>query len=249
VRTGLRVPKAKLTTVFTHPTSKGRGSEFPSRPIPMKETIPNPLVDLRQKFLGFLARRVDDRSLAEDILQTAYMRALENSGSLRDQESAVAWFYRILRNAIIDHHRRRTRESAALDRWARELEREPAAEPLLKDTACQCIAGALDSITPAYASLLRALDLGEESLTAYAAAEDITPANAAVRAHRARAALRKKLIQCCGTCATHGCLDCTCDRTTREKLRRTAPGLASGQRLRPPARPMPKRESAVARKQ
>jgi len=188
----------------------------------MRETIPNPLIDLRQKFLGFLTRRVDDRALAEDILQTAYMRALENSGSLRDNESAVAWFYRILRNAIIDHYRRRTTESAALDRWARELEREPAAEPLLKDAACQCITGALDSIAPAYASLLRALDLGEESLTAYAAAHNITPGNAAVRAHRARAALRKKLIQCCGTCAAHGCLNCTCDKPAREKLPRTA---------------------------
>ncbi len=64
-----------------------------------------------------------------------------------------------------------------------------------------------------YASLLREVDLGETSLTAYAHSQNITPAMLLSRAHRARTALRKQLIRCCGTCATHGCLDCTCRAT------------------------------------
>jgi RNA polymerase sigma-70 factor (ECF subfamily) len=28
--------------------------------------------------------------------------------------------------------------------------------------------------------------------------------------HRARAALRKQLVQTCGSCAEHGCLNCIC---------------------------------------
>jgi RNA polymerase sigma factor (sigma-70 family) len=176
----------------------------------MPEAVPAPLLDLRRQFLGFLERRLNDRALAEDILQSAYVRALESSGQLRQDESAVAWFYRILRNALIDHHRRRTTESAALDRWARELETETAADPFLKDTTCQCITGALDALPTAYASLLREVDLAENPLADYAASQAITPGNAAVRAHRARTALRKQLIRCCGACATHGCLDCQC---------------------------------------
>jgi RNA polymerase sigma-70 factor (ECF subfamily) len=31
-----------------------------------------------------------------------------------------------------------------------------------------------------------------------------------VRLHRARQALKRELERSCGTCATHGCLDCTC---------------------------------------
>ena len=176
----------------------------------MSETTFNSLIDLRRQFLGFVQRRVNDRGLAEDILQTAYMRALESANHLRENESAVAWFYRILRNAVIDHYRRRTTEGAALERWAQELETETTPDPLLHETACQCIAGALETLAPAYASLLREVDLGEVALTSYADSQGITPGNAAVRAHRARAALRKQLIRCCGTCATHGCLDCTC---------------------------------------
>ena len=185
----------------------------------MENMIPNPLIERRRQFVAFLDRRLHDRALAEDILQTAYVRAMEASGSLRDNESAVAWFYRILRNAIIDHHRRRTSESGALDRWSRELEGTHVPEPQLMDAACRCIMGALESLTPAYTSLLRAVDLAEGSLADYATSEGITPGNAAVRAHRARMALRKELIRCCGTCATHGCVDCTCNEATRDAIR------------------------------
>ena len=179
----------------------------------MTETTLNSLLDLRHKFLGFVQRRVNDPATAEDILQTAYLRSLDSAGQLRDSDSAVAWFYRILRNAIIDHYRRRASEGAGLERWIQELETEIKPDPILHDATCQCIAGALNTLTPAYASLLREVDLGDTTLTAYAHAQNITPGNAAVRAHRARTALRKQLIRCCGTCATHGCLDCTCRAT------------------------------------
>ncbi|HEY1766040.1 MAG TPA: RNA polymerase sigma factor [Terracidiphilus sp.] len=176
----------------------------------MSETTLNSLLDLRRRFLGFVQRRVNDRAAAEDILQTAYLRALDAGSQLREEESAVAWFYRILRNAIIDHFRRRTTEEAGLERWTRELQTETEPDMALFETTCQCISGALETLTPAYASLLREVDLGETSVAAYASEHGITPGNAAVRAHRARAALRKELIRCCGACADHGCLDCSC---------------------------------------
>ncbi|MBS1813951.1 MAG: sigma-70 family RNA polymerase sigma factor [Acidobacteria bacterium] len=172
-------------------------------------TIPS-LLDQRRQFLGFVEKRVMDRYLAEDILQTAYMRALQHEGALHDGESAVAWFYRILRNAIIDHYRRRTTESAALERWAKELETETAPNEDLQNTACSCVDKVLDKITPGYAALLREVDLKERPLNEFAAEQGITAGNAAVRAHRARTALRKELVRTCGTCAEHGCLDCTC---------------------------------------
>lgn len=176
----------------------------------MTETVVNSLLQLRRQFLGFIARRVEDPATAEDILQNAFLRLLDSGDQLRESDSAVAWFYRILRNAIIDHYRRRTSEGAALERWVRELESATELEPALEETTCQCIGGALETLIPAYASLLREVDLGDATLSGYADSQGITAGNAAVRAHRARNALRKQLMRCCGTCATHGCLDCTC---------------------------------------
>jgi len=182
----------------------------------MSESAVNSLLPLRRQFLGFIERRVEDRAAAEDILQTAYVRLLDSGDQLRESESAVAWFYRVLRNAIIDHYRRRSSEGAALERWVQEIESASRAEPDLEETACQCIGGALETLAPAYASLLREVDLGETTLSGYAKSQGITPGNAAVRAHRARNALRKQLMICCGSCAMHGCLDCSCKASAIE---------------------------------
>ena len=65
------------------------------------------LVEGRQQFLSFLEKRVQSRAAAEDILQAAFVRSLEKGSSVRDEESVVAWFYRVLRNAIIDYYRQR----------------------------------------------------------------------------------------------------------------------------------------------
>jgi len=176
----------------------------------MSKSAVNSLLLLRRQFLGFIERRVEDRAVAEDILQTAYVRLLDTGDRLRESESAVAWFYRVLRNAIVDHYRRRASEGAALERWVQELETATEPEPALQETTCKCIGGALETMTPAYASLLREVDLGETTLSEFAKSQGITPGNAAVRAHRARNALRKQLMICCGSCAAHGCLDCSC---------------------------------------
>jgi RNA polymerase sigma-70 factor (ECF subfamily) len=174
------------------------------------------LLDRHERFLAFVQNRVDDRSLAEDILQVAYMRALEQSGTLRQQESAVAWFYSVLRNAVVDHYRRRTSESAAMDRWVSELglsgqDGEPSTADLPVHTfVCGCIEQVLPTLRPAYAEILRDVDLAGASLADFAHRHQLTPGNAAVRAHRARTALRRELARTCGACSVHACLDCVC---------------------------------------
>ena len=40
----------------------------------------------------------------------------------------------------------------------------------------------------------------------------LSAANAGVRVFRARDALRRRVMESCGTCAEHGCLDCSCAR-------------------------------------
>jgi RNA polymerase sigma-70 factor (ECF subfamily) len=44
----------------------------------------------------------------------------------------------------------------------------------------------------------------------FAERKGLTAGNAAVRVFRARAALKRRVVESCGTCAEHGCLDCTC---------------------------------------
>lgn len=168
------------------------------------------LVKGHREFLAFLERRVESRAVAEDILQAAFMRGLERGAVVQD-EKVVAWFYRVLRNAVIDYYRQRSTATRAMEAWQREFPdiQEPEAE--LRREICQCVSGLLETLKPEYREALRIVDLEEGKLKDLAQQSGITPENAAVRVHRARAALRRRIEQACGTCSVHGCLDCSCE--------------------------------------
>ena len=169
------------------------------------------LVDNHRRFLAFLTKRVRSREVAEDILQDAFVRGIGKAGSLREGESAVAWFYRLLRNALADHYRRAGAESRALEKAAALAgSEEPAVDEELMGAVCSCVGTLIDTLKPEYAAALRRVDLEGAGVKAFAAASGISPGNAAVRLHRARQALRRQVERACGTCATHGCLDCHC---------------------------------------
>src|SRR5262249_3306033 len=78
------------------------------------------LVEAHREFLAFLERRVESRAVAEDILQAAFVRGLERGAGVQG-EKVVAWFYRVLRNSLIDHYRRRSSSARAMDAWVREF--------------------------------------------------------------------------------------------------------------------------------
>jgi RNA polymerase sigma factor (sigma-70 family) len=176
----------------------------------MDQAVVDKLVGNHRAFLSFLERRVGNRAEAEDILQEAFVRGMDRADTLHDEESAVAWFYRILRNAVIDHHRRRGAADRALDAFALELDEAVEPSPDVKDAVCQCVRTLADTLKPEYAEALRRIEVDGQSVQAYASEIGIEANNAAVRVHRARAALRKQVMASCGTCAEHGCVDCTC---------------------------------------
>jgi len=163
----------------------------------------------RRAFLSFLERRVGGREAAEDVLQDAFARSLDKV-PFREGESIVAWFYRVLRNAVIDHYRRAGTSGRALDRLARELD-EPM-EPALdeRDAVCRCVTRLSETLKAEYALALRRIDVDGVSVQEYAAEAGITANNAGVRVFRAREALRKRVVRWCGACAERGCIDCTC---------------------------------------
>ncbi len=172
------------------------------------------LLASHREFLAFLERRVGDRAVAEDLLQDAFVRSLEKGHELRDDESARAWFYRVLRNAVIDRFRRQQTTTRRLEELADDLEQEHSeAAQELDRTACACIAGLLDNLPQEHARILRRVELEGTRVVDFAREVGISESNAGVRALRARRALRAEVTRACGTCAEHGCFDCSCGGT------------------------------------
>jgi RNA polymerase sigma-70 factor (ECF subfamily) len=169
------------------------------------------LVDNHRHFLAFLERRLGDRGLAEDILQEAFVRGVGKLGTLNQEESVVAWFYRLLRNAVTDHYRRRAASNKKLETLAHELEALGNGDPELSASVCACVSRLAETLKPEYAEALRRVEIDGVSVKSYADEAGISSGNAGVRIFRAREALKKRVARSCGTCADHGCLDCTCE--------------------------------------
>jgi RNA polymerase sigma-70 factor (ECF subfamily) len=73
------------------------------------------------------------------------------------------------------------------------------------------VTGVLETLKPEYQAPIRAIDLDGGDLRSFARQAGVTPNNAAVRLHRARESLARRLATACGTCAKLGCTDCTCE--------------------------------------
>lgn len=164
------------------------------------------LLAKRPAFLAFVRARVPAAD-AEDLLQQALFRASSRLETVRDGERVDAWFYRVLRNAIADHHAQLARGAAGLSALAREADAGPPVEA----SVCRCSLGVLETLSPDYAAILRRVDIDELSMAEIAAELGITVNNAKVRLHRARIALREALLAFCGTNSVKACLACTCD--------------------------------------
>ncbi|MDP3071392.1 MAG: sigma-70 family RNA polymerase sigma factor [Opitutaceae bacterium] len=176
---------------------------------PASSEVTSALLAHRSAFKAFLVARVGSDADAEDLLQNGLIKALRHADELKDGEKSVAWFYQILRNTIIDHGRSRTAARQRDDAWAADavtLADDAEAERVL----CSCFENLLPSLKPAHADLLRRVDLEGHSVSATALALGLTANHASVTLHRARAELRKKLQEFCGSCADGACLDCDC---------------------------------------
>jgi RNA polymerase sigma-70 factor (ECF subfamily) len=189
----------------------------------MREGTPNAggspsqeVIDLfvanHREFLRYVERRIGNRATAEEIVQDAFVRSLDHGDEIRD--SVIGWFYRVLRNAVIDHQRRRAVADRRLDDFAAELTSSGDGGEELTRIACQCVAQLAGTLKPEYADAIRWVEIDGVAVKDYAEAIGVSPSNAGARIFRAREALRKQVARACGTCADHGCLDCTCHATS-----------------------------------
>ncbi len=172
------------------------------------------LTENRSLFETFLRRRVQDDFTAQDLLQQSFVKAIQQQHSLNNEESVVPWFYRILRNTVIDYYRSRASENARQNEFLKQShalanDRVPSLDETSAEV-CSCLDGVISALRPAYADLIRRVDLAGTPLSEVARDLHITPNNATVRLHRARQALRASLENSCGVCSKHGCLNCTC---------------------------------------
>lgn len=165
------------------------------------------LLSHRARFLGFVRARVADREAAEDLLQQAYTKVIEQPAEVPVGHE-LPWFYRVLRNLVIDRHRRQVVEQRHREQWEHDPTRVSQEEQ--QGRLCRCTMKALASLKPQHAGIITAVDLHGHAVVDVARTEGISTTNAYVRLHRARRTLGERLRGICRTCADNACVDCHC---------------------------------------
>ena len=145
---------------------------------------------------AFVASRVDDKELAEDITQDVIVRSIA-SGALDRVDNPAAWLYRSARNAVIDHYRTR-RHHAPLD----ELDAWPA--QALDDVPneatrelSRCLQPMLEQLPVAARDALVRVDVDGQTQLQAARDLGLSVSGMKSRVQRARRDLKNLLERCC----------------------------------------------------
>lgn len=172
----------------------------------------------REDLLRFIARRISNAQDAEEILQRFILKALDRAGDLRDIVSVRGWLSKVLASTIADHLRRvrrvRRRE-VALDETALSV---PVPDPEIEQAICACLYKLLPTLVSAHAQVIWRIDILGDRREDIAKEFGVSPNNLAVRLHRARMALKKRLQEMCPSCRVEGFFDCGCERKRSEGI-------------------------------
>jgi RNA polymerase sigma-70 factor (ECF subfamily) len=146
----LSMKRGKSTSKRTKEMSAGESAD-PATGVGLQDVLQQ-LLTHESDFRAFVRRRLADDAMAEDVLQQSLMRAVERQHTLQQSENLVGWFYRILRNAIVDVYRSRAAESKKTDTFLQELitageDKTPALNEL-RPTVCACLQLLLPNILP-----------------------------------------------------------------------------------------------------
>ncbi len=161
-------------------------------------------------FRRYLVRRVGDLATADDILQSFCVRVLKPNAPLRNNSSAVAWLYVVLKSVLMDHFRRETSRRRSEANYAEQqvVLGLNIVEEAADGYQCCCVKPLIGDLRSDYAQILTRVDIRGESRESLARELKINPENLRVRLHRARRAIFKALKSNCGSCCATGFDDC-----------------------------------------
>lgn len=103
-----------------------------------------------ESVVRYIFVRIGDRADAEELAGDVFLRAVKNLGSFRgSQEQMRFWIFRVARNIVVDHYRKRSkRQTVPLDA-ADAVESADVEETAERNLQMEAVAKALDRLTPA----------------------------------------------------------------------------------------------------
>ena len=168
--------------------------------------------DIRLQMVKFARLQLSDNSLAEDVVQEAFLGALRNSASFRGQSAFKTWMFAILKHKIADLLRKRHRESQVFasdtvpdiaeqlfdqkGHWVEDEKPKPWHDPeeaFINDLFWQVFEVCLNNLPPYQGRIFMMREFVGLDSDEICAELSLTTNNLYVQLHRARLRLQKCL--------------------------------------------------------
>jgi RNA polymerase sigma-70 factor (ECF subfamily) len=145
------------------------------------------------ELLGFIKARINDTDLAEDILQDVFIKIHLNIKSLTEDSNLASWIYRITRNAIIDHYRKK---KVVLYKETLE-ESLPEELEEVKPDFSNCLKSFVNGLADKDKEAIEKTVFGDLSQKDYAKEIDLSYTATKSRVQRAKEKLKAAFVKCC----------------------------------------------------
>jgi len=150
----------------------------------------------RLKILNYITNRVNSREDAEDITEEVFIKIYKNLADFKWQGVAIeSWIYKIAKNAIIDYHRKYSKEKAhvdidSIDQSLASKEKDLLLS-LLDDEEVIKLYNALSNLKPTDQYIIYYKYFEELTLEEIAIRMKLSENNIGIKLHR----LRKKILE------------------------------------------------------
>ncbi len=141
---------------------------------------------------GYIARRVRERDVVDDLLQEIFIKAQASLHAVRNQDSVTAWLYRIAANVITDHYRQQKPMEEMSDEFA-----APEPEPDYIGELASCLQPLIDDLPDTYRAALVLSEIEGLPQKEVADRLGLSLSGAKSRVQRGREKLRENLSACC----------------------------------------------------
>lgn len=146
----------------------------------------------KDQLLRYIAKRVADAAVAEDIFHDVYLKAHTNIHTLKSEKSLTAWLYRVTANAVADHYRNR-------QPWVKLPDEipEPQTEPDVTGELAVCLQPLLAELPETYRTALELSELEGLSQKEVASRLELSYSATKSRIRRGKKKLKELFLECC----------------------------------------------------
>lgn len=166
------------------------------------DDLGNVFAALRHSLLSYLRRQVRDATIAEDLLQDVFVKVLAAINANRTPRNLQGWLYATAQTTVIDFYRSTKLGAEAPDENLPNTQH--ADDELLHQELATCLRPLAKQLPAIYRDTLLATDFDGRTMQSVAKDQDLSLSAIKSRASRARAMLKKKLLECCHVETSNG---------------------------------------------